>query len=575
LIVTGAARNGREATLVAQASTAPKFSFNALPAFALMEASNAKAIATATLLNTPCVPLAATGPMVVASTHLPSHDADAVTVAAIVADTTVVASLAGPIVPDAITAREPISTTPSGPAPISHDTHSLTPIAVALASALEPITQLARSSERSPSHMSAPETVANTRILATNTLIWQQLLVALGLLSAAAVGWRTRQAPARLAVSRSRLAVRSDERPTLRVVPTLQSPDHALDVATLGTAPFVVPLITALPQLPHHPEALSAEAWQGVANEHMQRYELPQAEIAYRGLLAALDSERGAADPLTVNAECQLADCLRDQGRYYAADIHYRRALATKSAAVGEQHPSTADILENHAITLLRQGHAVQAEVLARRALLIRRANPDRQREIAVTVSILAEALRAQGQSLAAESEHRDAWSKFLAVSGQDSLECAASMTSLGALLAERGQFGAAEELLNAGTRTIIEQCGATHPATATSYALLGDLYHRAQASEAAARMHAHALAIRQSVLGERHPDTIESLLQCAVVATAQFKMDEARTMLDRALNAMIDAERVRLGPHSKVRALLETLLAHHDTAPLLANAAE
>ena len=333
--------------------------------------------------------------------------------------------------------------------------------------------------------------------------------------------------------------------------------------------PVDIPL--ALPE----PGGRSMAELRDEAIAHMERYAYALAEAPYRALLAARVSALGPADPLTASAERQLADCLREQGRYCAAEPHYRAALASMAAAAGEMHPATADILDEYATSLLRQGHGNRAEILARQSLSIRRVSGPRSREFAATLSIVAEALRSQGQLVASEIEHRTAWAQFIAVSGENSADVAASMTNLGTLLGELGRFAAAEELLNSATRTLAAIYGQDHPVTATGYARLGDLYRRAGAGEAGQKMQVHALAIRERALGGRHPDTIESLATLATLATEQYRMDEARTLLDRALDGLVGAERTQFGPQSRIRGMLVALSHHFETWQPVAVAAE
>ena len=148
-------------------------------------------------------------------------------------------------------------------------------------------------------------------------------------------------------------------------------------------------------------------------------------------------------------------------------------------------------------------------------------------------------------------------------------------MTSIGTVLGELGRFGAAEELLNAGTRILSSVCGPDHPASASGYALLGDLYRRAGALEAARTMQLHALQIRERTIGERHPDTIENLLTLSLIATEQYRLDDARDLLERALNSLSAGERHHLGPQSRIRSLLVALSHQHDTTEPVRIAAE
>jgi rare lipoprotein A (peptidoglycan hydrolase)/tetratricopeptide (TPR) repeat protein len=568
LIATAPTRNGRPQVAVAANGPQPSASLQSLPAFARADASNALARRKADILNTPRIQVFANGS---ARLILPTGQIASLRPVGIIHASLSARAVAAATLPPAavVTARD------AGVAEAV--------VGLALETPTSQTQSLASAAPLNPERVVVAENTftrplfdaAANRAWAPSPLAWQQLLMALGLLSLAAAGWRTRVAFAGNSTSRT-------ARQTARV--RALQPNHKSanepwpNVAEPQiTAPVITDNIVALPQLPRRPApARSMDDLRDAALAHMGRYELGLAEAEYRQLLSAREDAFGLTDPRTASAECQLADCLRDQGRYARAERHYLRALATMSAAVGDLHPATADILDEYALSLLKQGRAKDAQSQARQALAVRRhCAPQATRETAVSLSIVAETLRAQGQLMAADMEHRTAWSQFIAISGQDSLDAAASMTTLGVIQGELGHFAAAEELLNAGTRIIASAFGADHPATATGYALLSDLYRRAGALDVAAKMQRQALDIRERILGVRHPDTAESLLALALITTEQFRLEEARTVLDRALDALMASDRSQLGPQSRIRGLLVALSHHHETAPPIAMAAE
>jgi tetratricopeptide (TPR) repeat protein len=567
LIATASARNGYGSTVVAGASS--RYSLAALPAFASAGPGNESARLKAAVLNTPRVRLAGRGPVFTMSASStmrgPSLSANATVQTIPVTSVLAMAAASQPAA--SIVARD-------------------AEVATAVASLERSPASPDRTFALSAGDTAAPgREIATARAWAPNTLLWQQLLVALGLLSVAAVSWRTRYAlpgggrvrtrerlrepvlwPAAHAVPESGAAAELNEA-DVRIVP-------AAPAAPQPPAPAPDNVI-ALPLLPKRPAAQSMDELRDDALAHMEAFAYAAAEVTYRQLLTAREEAFGAGDPMTASAERQLADSLREQGRYTAAEPHYRRAYSAMAQAAGEQHPAAADILDDYAVCLLKQGYAGNADVIARQALSARRATSHGSREHAVTLSILAETLRSQGQLNAAEREHRAAWLMFSAASGQDSLDSAASMTSLGVILGEQSRFAAAEELLNAGTRIIISTCGPDHPATAGSYALIGELYGQAGAVDPAAQMLSHALAIRERVLGPRHPDTIENLLQLAAIATTGGRIEQGRTLLDRALDGFPASELAALGPDSRIGRMIAALSLHHDTAPVHVLAAE
>ncbi len=529
LIATGAARNFQDATIMASAG--PKVSVGALPAHASAVAGNADK-AKAAILNTPRFTVSTQGPSIVVTDERSGRSLKTL------ASAQAIAAASRPAV--VIVA--------------SYDADVSTAVASLETPVRQPVAAFAPSSH-APRLDVMPRAVSHdasfARPWAPNALMWQQLLAALGILTAATVGWRTRTTGRRL-------------RPAGFAGPVVPE-SEALFSADTNPAHTSINNVIALPLLPRRPSGKSMDELCVEAAGHMDAYAYALAEAVYRQLLAAREEALGATDPMTAYAERQLADSLREQGRYAAAGPHYRRSLAAMTAAVGETHPAAADVLDAYAVCLLKQGCGTESERAARQSLTIRRANGASSREYAVTLSIVAEALRAQGQLPAAEAEHRTAWSLLIAVSGQDSLDAAASMTSIGTLLGELGRFGPAEELLNAGTRILSSVCGHDHPASASGYALLGDLYRHAGALDAATTMKQHALLIRERTLGDRHPDTIETMLSLALIATEQFRLEDARMLLGRALDSLIAGERSHLGPQSRVRCLLVALSHQHD----------
>jgi tetratricopeptide (TPR) repeat protein len=572
LIATAPARNGREPVI---ASLAPRHSLAMLPAFASKEASSDRIKRKAIVLNTPQGQLAVHMPDIGLLTSRAIAAAPP-TAHPLLVHSTSAKAMAAASSPAAsiITARDlevsAVVASLAEPAPAPHAT-----VRVA------EVNRLQRDVTSSLSAFDSP--ILRTSM--PNALLWQQLLVALGVLSIAAVSWRSRpisQAAPRMVSRRVEpIAPETDHLvPELHLVSGGSTAAHETSSYQPSAVEPIVsyPLadnVIVLPQLPQRPNAKSMDEWRDDAIADMERYAYSSAEHAYRQLLAAREFAMGHGDPMTASAERQLADCLREQGRYTAAEPHYRRAVATMASAVGEMHPATADTLDEYSVSLLRQGYGARAETIARQSLAIRRASSQRGREYAVTLSIIAEALRVQGQLAAAETEHRNSWALLIAACGQDSGDAAVSMLRLGAVLGELGRFAAAEELLNAAAKTLSALCGAEHPVVALGYALLGDLYQRAGAVDASIAMHGHALALRQHSLGMRHPDTVESQLTLASLATLQYRMDDARALLDSALDALIGSERNHLGPQSRIRSLIVGLSHQHDTSPPVALAAE
>ncbi len=541
LTATASARNGYLAgTAGAPASEAPRMSLGSLPAYISPTAENSATRKLVGILNSPRFALApSTGNPAVKPAVLPS----ALTAAPLLepvrdpsqAAVLVVARDDAEAVPLVLTAND-------------------APAAAAVLAADQPA-PAARSISMAGVSLPDPELVLmfSLRVLPSGPYVWQQLGGGLAFLTMTALLFRRRLGEPRPARARTGLV-----------------PSDAVPGAGIGAAEPI-----DLPHVRTAPRTAALNALRDTAIACMERYAYAEAEAAYRKLLSAREGALGPNDPLCSSAERQLADCLREQGRYSAAEPHYRRALTTLTGAAGEMHPAVADILDEYATSVLRQGYGGRAEVLARQSLSIRRSAQPGSREYALTLAIVAETLKAQGQLVAAEIEHRTAMTVLTVQAGPDSLEVAASQLGLGTLLGELGRYAAAEGLLNQATRTLTATYGTSHPAAAFGYGHLGDLYQRAGNLDQSLAMHRHALAIRESTLGSRHPDTIESVLALATLAADQDHTDKAHALLERALVALISSERTHFGPQSRTRAALVMLAHYFETARPQAMAAE
>lgn len=535
------------ATTVDAANTPASHSLDALPAFAHPQGDDAeRAAAEAQFLNTPRYALSAVPPARTFDASVPFA----------------FASATGPNALESTTTPRAFVTTSMPPLIVASDAEwavaasldgSLQSAAVSMSAALP-----AAETESSVTMAGAALTrILRAAAVGPNNVMWQHLLLALGLLSAAAATWRTRQL-----INRSRRTVATAAASARRVPPL---PKTANDMAPFTTLTYGGSL--QLPPLPLHQHQKSDDVLRAEVARLLGTFEYRAAELVLRQLLARRERDHGIDHPLTASAERQLADCLRDQGRYAAAEPYYRRALVTMKSAAGGLHPAVGDVLDEYALCLIRQGRASDARGLALQSLTVRRLTAVSAREYAVTRTIIAEAQRALGNLDEAEAGHRDAWSRFVALSGETSLDAAASMMSLGAVMVESGRFPAAEELLNASARVITAACGNGHPASATVYATLGDLYLRAGQFAAATEMYGYAVTIREQVYGGRHPDTIESQLALAITATGRLDMDEARSWLGRALSGLALGEHCELGPQSRIHHQLTELSGHLDTS--------
>ncbi|KAI4194979.1 MAG: hypothetical protein LQ350_007465 [Teloschistes chrysophthalmus] len=80
----------------------------------------------------------------------------------------------------------------------------------------------------------------------------------------------------------------------------------------------------------------------------------------------------GKKDPDTLRSMNNLAEVLRSQGNYDAAEQIHRQTLALKETVLGKEHPSTLTSMNNLAEVLCSQGNYDEAEQIHRQTLALR-----------------------------------------------------------------------------------------------------------------------------------------------------------------------------------------------------------
>lgn len=204
----------------------------------------------------------------------------------------------------------------------------------------------------------------------------------------------------------------------------------------------------------------------------------------------------------------EWADTARDHGRTAEAEDAYARALAITEHNEANDPGAVADVLDERALLYIKQRRTGDALADAKRALALRwRMLPPSESSLAVSLSILAEARRHNGELLAAETAHREALSRFIRASGPDGLQAAGSMTSLAEVLTERGMIAEARQLLETAIPVLEGHLGLRHPGLANVHNVLANVHLAEGEIDTAVRLRRKSLAIIEHVLG---PDDAE-----------------------------------------------------------------
>jgi tetratricopeptide (TPR) repeat protein len=243
------------------------------------------------------------------------------------------------------------------------------------------------------------------------------------------------------------------------------------------------------------------------------------AEVAYKRAIAIREAKLEAGHPDTIAAWSLLADVYRASGRLDDAERRYRKAKVATDARFGKAHPRAADARRELAVCLTEQGEFASAERLlteARQALGgTRRADPFILRRL----------------------DHATA-----------------------ELYREAGRLAEAGPLYAAALRAAAEKFGPDHPLT-TSWAYDAALLQVAGRRYADAdRLLTASLAGREKTLGPAHPATLASLELLAEVKQQLGRVDEAETLVRKALDRGAAADPmavVRLSSNLALRSVL------------------
>jgi tetratricopeptide (TPR) repeat protein len=279
------------------------------------------------------------------------------------------------------------------------------------------------------------------------------------------------------------------------------------------------------------------------ARQLYSRYQMPQAEKAFRQALALVRAALGEDHAETAAAYNDLASCLDRRGRSAEALPLHRKALAITRKALGEAHPDTAIQCHNLAHTLSERGKASDALPLLRRALAIRRAALGEQHpDTAASYNGLAVCLDGLGKGAEALPLYRRALAINRNILGEDHPDTALGYNDLGHCLSGLGKEAEALPLLRRALAVRRQALGEEHPATAASYNNLALCLNRLGQGGEALILYRRALAIKRKVWGEEHPDTALGYSNLAACLDQLGRGAEALPLFRKALAIHLQA---------------------------------
>ena len=274
---------------------------------------------------------------------------------------------------------------------------------------------------------------------------------------------------------------------------------------------------------------VQARMLEAMGRVHRALGDLPRARVALERSLA-LRRTRGGDAAETAATILQLADVLRRQGDYAAAEALALEGLALRRRHRGRDDLEVADPLAQLSGLAVYRGDLAAAESLAREALAIRRsALPAGDVRLVSGLDLLAGTLRRRGAIDEAERLLAEAIGITERTLGPWDPAIAPLLLRRADLHADdRGNLADAAPLYERAVAILTRSLGEAHPQTATALGDLGVLRSRQGRHAEAERLVRRALEIRTRTVGPRHPTMVDARSQLTAVLLREGRLDEA-----------------------------------------------
>ncbi len=269
-----------------------------------------------------------------------------------------------------------------------------------------------------------------------------------------------------------------------------------------------------------------------------QEGDYPKAERLFQ---SAVEQSTHLEPTQWATSQNNLAELYRVQGRYADAEPLYHKALALREQHLGEHHPHVGGSLNNLANLFYAQGRYSKARILYRRALdCWERSLPESDLRIAVCLNNLAVIYRIQSKFPQAESLYKRALKLAETYQGQNAPQVARILSGLAMLCKQNGKYKKAEVYLERALEITRNERGEEHPESATHMIHLAAVYQAqgklGQAKmlgsngrfEAAEPICRKAIEIRQTRLGESHPEVADGYRELGTLFEVQQRREDA-----------------------------------------------
>lgn len=255
----------------------------------------------------------------------------------------------------------------------------------------------------------------------------------------------------------------------------------------------------------------------------------------------ALDLRRhvlGPEHPETIGNMVDLAEILRTQGKYAAAENLFTAALEVNERRHRDEDKATLGARNGLALLAMNpHSDFRRAEELDSKNLEVqRRVLGEADPMTLATMNNLAALLVREGKFGQAEVLYKQVVDVKKRVLGEDHPSTLISMNGLAVLYRNQGRYPEAEALMKTLLATRRRISGDRHRDTLVSQSALGIVYLAAARYDDAEALLTPALDSQRKILGEHSPETLTTMLALAELHFRRGESDQARTLLEQLL---------------------------------------
>jgi eukaryotic-like serine/threonine-protein kinase len=282
--------------------------------------------------------------------------------------------------------------------------------------------------------------------------------------------------------------------------------------------------------------ALQAELYETLGGIYEKLGKFDQAQSLLRSALNERKSLYGPDHAEVAKSLTALALLRADQAKFAEAERLAREGLAMSERHLPPDHPAVAKAIFALGMVLEDRGAYTQAIPLFERAVKIQSASASATRDLAASLSELANSEFYLGEYDASEALNQRVLAMHRQLYGDRHPLVADTLINLGAIEFQRGDFAEDERYSRAALSIVRSWYGAKHPETADTMTIVAQSLTAQRRYGEAEAMLRQSLAILERAYGPVHPRVAYALNGLGNVAVHQGNLTAAEAYFKREL---------------------------------------